>query len=62
MVIMDTFPVTVTKFTKVPEVAMVNCAHHCPYAYYGYSCYHGYQLHPIPGIAVVTKLVILVGM
>jgi len=59
---MDTFPVAVTKYIKVPEVAMVNCAYHCPYAYYGYPCYCGYQLHPIPGFAVVTKLVILVGM
>jgi len=62
MVIMDTFSATVTKFTKVPEVAMVNCAYHCPCAYYGCPCYHSYKLHPILEIAVVTKLVILVGM
>ena len=36
---MDTFPATVTKFTKVSEVAMVNRAYQCPYAYYGYPCY-----------------------
>jgi len=62
MVIMDTFPAMVTKYTKVPEVAIVNCAYHCPCAYDGYPCYHGYQLHPIPGFVVFTKLVILVGM
>jgi hypothetical protein len=57
MVIMDAFPATVTKF---PEVAVVNCAYRCLYAYYGYPCYRGYHLHPILGFAVVTKLVILV--
>jgi hypothetical protein len=59
---MDTFLATVTKHTKVPEVAMVNCAYHCPYAYYSYPCYRGYQLNAIPGFVVLKKLVILVGM
>ena len=60
--IMDTFPAMVTKHKKVSEVAMVNCAYQCPYAYYGYPCYCGYQLNPIPVFVMVTKLIILVGM
>jgi len=59
---MDTFPATVTKYTKISEVAMVNCAYQFPYAHYGYPCYCGYKLNPISGFVVVTKLVILVGM
>ena len=62
MVIMDTFPATFTKYTKVPAVAIVNCAYHCPCAYYGYPCYRGYKLHPTSDFVVFTKLVILVGM
>ena len=59
---MDTFPATVTKYTKVSEVTILHCAYQCPYVYYGYPYYHGYQLNSIPVFAVVTKLVMLLGM
>ena len=47
---MATCPAAVTKYTKVSEVAMVNCAYQCPYAYHGYPCYCGFNLTQFLGL------------
>ena len=52
---MDTFPAKVTKYTNVSEVAMVNCAYQCPYAQYGYPCYHGFNLTQFLGLLLLQN-------